>query len=110
MTQSEIVSVIETILSDIAQPGVPHDIEYQIITDTAHHHYQVVANGWRGMKRVFGIIVHIDIKDELVWVQEDNTDYGVAEALVRNGIPKERIVLGFHAPYKREYTGFATGE
>jgi hypothetical protein len=54
--------------------------------------------------------VQIDVKNNLVWLQEDNTDYGVAEALVNAGIPKESIVLGFHAPYKRPYTGFATGD
>ncbi|MCE2907135.1 MAG: XisI protein [Anabaena sp. CoA2_C59] len=24
-------------------------------------------------------------------------------------VPKEDIVLGFHAPYKRQFTGFAVG-
>jgi hypothetical protein len=108
--QVEIIAIIERLLEEIARPGISSEIEYQVVTDTKHHHYQVVANGWRGMTRTFGIVVQIDLKDGLVWVQEDNTDYGVAEALVRHGISKDRIVLGFHAPYKRPYTGFATGE
>jgi XisI protein len=78
--------------------------------DTIRDHYQVVVVGWRGMKRTFGILVQIDLKDDLVWVQEDNTEYRVAEALVQSGISKDKIVLGFQAPYKRPYSGFATGE
>ncbi|HEX6384245.1 MAG TPA: element excision factor XisI family protein, partial [Anaerolineae bacterium] len=31
----------------------------------------------------------------------------IANELVKSGVPKEDIVLAFHAPYKREYTGFA---
>jgi hypothetical protein len=29
--------------------------------------------------------------------------------LVALGVPKEDIVLAFHAPYKRPYTGFGVG-
>jgi hypothetical protein len=30
--------------------------------------------------------------------------------LVRFGIPKDKIVLGFQAPFKRKFTEFATGD
>jgi hypothetical protein len=33
----------------------------------------------------------------------------MANELVALGVPKEDIVLAFHAPYKRQYTGFAVG-
>jgi XisI protein len=105
------LEAIKTVLEDIAQPGKPSkDIEYQIITDTKHHHYQVVASGWRKMEHIHAIIVQIDLRDDLVWIQADNTDYDVAEALVRLGIPSDKIVLGFQAPTLRKYTGFAIGE
>jgi hypothetical protein len=102
--------IIQTILEDIAKPGNPPELEYQIVIDSERHHYQVLVSGWQGTKRTYGIVVQIDIKNDLVWVQEDNTDYRVADALVEAGISKDKIVLGFHAPYKRQYTGFATGE
>ena len=53
--------------------------------------------------------VHIHLKNGFVWVEEDNTDYGVVEEMVRRGFQKEEIVLAFHAPYKRPHTGYATG-
>jgi hypothetical protein len=102
--------IIQTILEDIAQPGIPAELEYQIVIDKERQHYQVLVSGWQGTKRTYGILVQIDVKGDLIWVQEDNTDYRVADALVEAGIPKDKIVLGFHAPYKRQYTGFATGE
>lgn len=33
--------------------------------------------------------------------------YGDINELVEWGVPKEDIVLAYHAPYKRQYTGFA---
>jgi aspartyl-tRNA synthetase len=110
MSQSEMIAVIERILKDLSQPSFQKEIEYQVVMDKERHHYQVIANGWVGNKRTYGMIVHIDIKDGLIWVQEENTDYGVVDEMLRAGISKDKIVLGFHAPYKRPYTGFATGE
>ena len=51
----------------------------------------------------------IAIRDGLVWLEEDRTDAEIAEQLIEQGIARERIVLGFQAPYKRGLHGFATG-
>lgn len=40
-------------------------------------------------------------------MQRDGTEDGIANELVQAGIPKEDIVLGFHEPDVRPYTGFA---
>jgi hypothetical protein len=110
MTQPEIIAIIERILYEIATPGPFPEVEYQVVMDTVRHHYQVVVSGWRGLVRTYGILVHIDLKGDLVWVQEDNTEYRVVDELVKSGIAKQQIVIGFHAPYKRPLGEFATGE
>ena len=51
--------------------------------------------------------MHMDIKDGKIWIQHDGTEIGVANELVELGVPKEDIVLAYHAPYQRVYTGFA---
>ncbi len=56
---------------------------------------------------IYGCPVHIDIKDEKIWIQNDNTKVGIANELVDRGIPKKDIVLGYQAPYLRHYTDFA---
>ena len=84
------------------------DVEGQIIFDSERDHYQLVNVGWRqGKHRVYGTVIHIDIKDGKIWIQWDGTDDSVADELVEKGIPKSDIVLGFHAPYKRQFTQFA---
>jgi hypothetical protein len=83
------------------------EIETQLIFDRERDHYQILKTGWRGLERTYGVSIHIDIKDEKIWIQQNNTDLLIAEELVEKGVPKEDIVLAFHAPYKRKYTGFA---
>lgn len=50
----------------------------------------------------------LNIKNHKVWVQHDGTEVGIADELVKLGVPKEDIVLAFHEPLVRKYTGFAT--
>lgn len=104
------LEAIQTVLEDIALPGTPSDLDFQIIKDTENHHYQVVVSGWRGWERVHAIVVQIDLRGDLVWIEADNTDYDVAKALVELGVPRDKIVLGFQPPSLRKHTGFATGE
>ncbi len=84
--------------------------KYEPVFDAEHDRYQVLLNGWTDLKRSFSIVAQIDIRDGLIWLQQDNTDLELANCLIERGIPKERIVLGFHAPYKRGLNGFGTGE
>ncbi len=49
---------------------------------------------------------YIDLKGEKIWVQQDWTDSIIVDKLMELGAAKEDIVLAFHAPYKRPYTGF----
>jgi hypothetical protein len=100
---------VQDVLAQFASiPGIPAEVETQTIFDTQRDHYQLVNVGWHHKnRRVYGCVVHIDIKDGKVWIQWDGTDIGIASELVEKGIPKEDIVLAFHAPYARQYTGFA---
>lgn len=102
--------LVQTILSDYAlKSHTGSDMEVQTVFDTKRHHYQLVNVGWRGQRRLYGSIIHIDIKSGKIWIQWDGTEVGLANELVERGVPKEDIVLAFQAPSKRKYTGFAVG-
>lgn len=85
------------------------EVEVQLIFDREHDHYQLVNLGWHGPKRIRGCVLHIDLKGEKIWIQHDGTEVGIADELVSLGVPKEDIVLAFHARSRRPYTGFAVG-
>lgn len=71
--------------------------------------YQLVYVGWRESQRVYGVVLHIDIIDGKIWVQQDGTEVGIANKLVEVGVPKHDIVLGIDPPKMRQYTEFAVG-
>ncbi|MGK7874270.1 MAG: XisI protein [Xenococcaceae cyanobacterium] len=85
------------------------DVEVQLVLDRERDHYHLMTVGWDGYERIRGSLLHIDIKEGKIWIQHDGTEEGVAKELLELGVPKEDIVLAFHAPYKRKYTGFALG-
>jgi hypothetical protein len=85
------------------------EIESETIFDTEHDHYQLVHVGWHDNRRVYGCVLHLDIKDGKIWIQHDGTEIGIANQLVALGVPKSDIVLAFHSPFKRQFTEFAVG-
>ena len=98
---------IQTLLSAYAAiPIANGEIECYTAFDTQQDHYQVVNVGWDGYRRVYGCVLHLDIKEGKIWVQHNMTEMRIAHELVDWGMKKEDIVLGFQAPEMREYTGF----
>lgn len=99
--------LLQTILKTHSDNHLDNDTEVQLIFDTERDHYQVIHLGWEEQRRVYGCIIHVDIKDGKVWIQRDGTEVGVANELVNAGVPKKDIVLAFQSPYKRQFTEYA---
>jgi hypothetical protein len=89
--------------------NVNSEIRNQLICDDENGHYMVMSMGWaeKPDRRIHGCLIHIDVIDGKVWIQRDGTEEGVAGDLEEAGIPKEKIVLGFHQPRVRKYTDYA---
>ncbi|HIK05072.1 MAG TPA: XisI protein [Trichormus sp. M33_DOE_039] len=100
---------IQNLLNEHAKLVWDERIQAQTIFDTEHDHYQLVYVGWRNSKRVYGTVLHLDIIDGKIWIQQDGTEVGIANKLVELGVPKQDIVLGFDPPKFRHYTDFAVG-
>jgi XisI protein len=57
--------------------------------------------------RVHGCVVHAEIRDGKIWIHYDGIEDGITSELVTAGVTKDHIVLAFHPPQVREYTGYA---
>jgi len=100
--------IIENILAEYTHiPYAYGDMHSKTIFDRASDSYLLLTVGWDGVKRIHGCLVHIDIINSKVWIQRDDTEYGIARELEKAGIPKHQIVLGFHTPDVRPYTEYA---
>ncbi|MDX2245642.1 MAG: XisI protein [Bacteroidia bacterium] len=84
------------------------EFETQLLFDDDMGHYYLMRVGWDGLKRIHACLLHIDLKDGKIWIQRDGVEEGVTKEFLDRGVPKEDIVLAFHAPYKRKFTGYAT--
>lgn len=85
------------------------EIEVCTLFDVETDCYQVMRAGWLKERRVYGALIQIDLKGGKCWIQYDGTEVGVANELVELGVPKEDIVLAYHAPLLRQYGEFAVG-
>lgn len=77
------------------------------IADHQKDRYLLLEEGWEGHKRIHGLLADLEIRDGKIWVQADNTDHPLAEQLVRYGIPREQIALGFRSPERRVASEFS---
>jgi hypothetical protein len=100
--------IIREVLTEQAHPYAhSNHVDTEIICDTEHDHYQLTYIGWQEQKRIFSLILHFDIKDEKIWVQYNGTETAIAQILIDKGVPASDIVLGFHSPFKRQFSGYA---
>ena len=83
------------------------EIQNETIFDREADRYLVISLGWQEIRRIHGCLIHVDIIDGKVWIQRDGTEHGITDELVAAGIPKDRIVLGFHPPGVRQHTEYA---
>ena len=83
------------------------DLKCQLIVSDDQNNFWLITQGWEDELRVHGCLVHLEIINNKIWIQCDNTEDGIANELVAAGIPKSDIVLAFHPPDVRKFTEFA---
>lgn len=98
--------IVEQVIQEyVAQPF--GDFQREAVVDREAGRYLVLTMGWQGYRRVHHSIIHIDIIEDKVWIQEDNTEEGITVKLLEAGIPKQQIVLGFQHPTVRPLGEYA---
>ncbi len=82
--------------------------ENETVFDEENSRYLVISQGLdhRGIRH-HSCLLHLEIINGKIWIQKDNTEDGIATDLLKAGIKKSEIVLGFHEPKIRQYTEFA---
>lgn len=101
-------NIIETCLLEYTRPPYVHDeIDKEAVFDRTRDRYLVITIGWQKRKRIHSCLLHIDLIDGKVWIQRDDTESGIAYDLLRAGIPKEDLVIGFRPADVRPFIEFA---
>lgn len=80
--------------------------ESQLIFDEKKDHYLWLKVGWNDQRRIYYTVIHFDIKNGKIWLQQNATDLNPAEDLIELGVKREDIILGLQPPHKRPYTNY----
>jgi XisI protein len=75
---------------------------YQLIFDPIRDRYLVLHDKWRGESRICGCSMHLDIIDNQIWIQQNNTEIYVDRELIQLGVLTKDIILGFRSPSVRQ--------
>src|SRR5437868_3893229 len=75
---------IKDILKPLAAIPFPDVVTMRATTvfDDTTNVYLVVVEGWQDVQRLHGCLVHVEIKGDKIWIQQDGTEHGVAGDLL----------------------------
>src|SRR5207244_1099087 len=97
------ICAIAALVNKRPTPGV----DTLCVFDDERGEYLLINTGWAERRRVHGVTLFVRLHDGKIWIEEDWTEDGIANELVKAGVPKEDIVLAFHHPEERPLTEFA---
>ena len=104
----ELKQAIIKVLEDyIEYLGNDPETQSQLVIDETQNHYLLIEIGWDNSRRIYGTLIHIDIINQKIWIQQDGTEEGIANELVNLGISPKQIVLAYKTPERRKITDFA---
>ncbi len=99
---NEVRQAIERLLTEVADRDnvgfVNAEVRTYCLFDRERDQYLVLRLGWQGGRRVKGIVLHVRLEDEVVWIEENWTERPIASELATLGVPPDSIVLGFKPP------------
>lgn len=100
--------IIKRVLLKHAERVPSHgELEIHPVFDEERDIYLLVSHGWDATGRTHDVIFHLMLKDGKIWIEVDGSEEGIADELNQTGITKDKIVLGFYRPKRREITEFA---
>jgi XisI protein len=98
--------IIQLLMQHLSAP-VNGEVITMPILDQERDHYQLLDIGWdEAGKRVFQPIIHIDLLDGKIWIQENAMDVDIAKDLVAEGVEPLDIVLGLHSRSLRRFSEY----
>jgi hypothetical protein len=112
MTEKLIIyqQIVQDLLMEYSQNKPAYgDIEVETVFDTQRHHYQIIHLGWQHNRWIHQCVMHLDIRNEKIWIFYNSTEHDIAADLVSLGVLKQDIVLGFHPPFMRELSDYGVG-
>lgn len=78
------------------------DIESELLFDEKNDRYLLLHIGWLEGQRIHSTVLHLDIIDEKIWIQCNDTEFVLKDELMSLGISARDIVIGIQPPSVRK--------
>jgi hypothetical protein len=88
-------------------PRIPSYWKIVSVQDSQQDRYTLQEVSFAKDRYETSLLAYLEIRAGKIWILTDNTEEGIATDLVRFGIPKNQIVLGFYSLALREVGEFA---
>lgn len=103
---AEFQKIIQETLTEYATgTTLGGEIESQTVFDLQNNRFLLIDLGWDGSRRIYNCLIHVEIRAGKIWIQRNQTDCSLTEALLSRGVERGEIVLGLQPPELREYAG-----
>jgi XisI protein len=103
-------AIIDALNEVAARSANNGEVRTVTVFDESSNQYQILDLGWDdGGKRVFQPMIHLELLDGKIWIQENMTDLDVAKVLLGWGVEPSDIVLGMHSASLRRFSEYAIG-
>lgn len=83
------------------------ELKRRLIIDRDQSEFILLMIGWSKKRYKHGVLFHFEIIGDKIWLHVNHTDVDIGERLVKKGIPKSDIVLGFLSKLERTLEGYA---
>lgn len=83
------------------------EVEQQLIINKDESQFLIMAVGWYEETYKHFAVFHAQLKNEKIWIHQNNTDEDIGTILEKKGVPKLEMVIGFLTPFERELSDYA---
>ena len=102
---SDSVNRYRQIVIDFLVQVCADEPDIEPVFDTVRDRYLLLSEGWRGQERVYGVLMHVDIRSGKVWIQRNQTEVEIEDVLLGLGIAEGDIVRGLIPLEYRQLAG-----
>jgi hypothetical protein len=95
--------IVKDVINKYARLRPSHgDIRLDTIFDERQDHYALMQSGWDRGVRVRGNLIYVTLHGDKVYIEYDGTENGIADELIRRGIPEDKIIFAFLSPTREK--------
>lgn len=101
LSLTQLQTLIENVLCESQRFYERSGVRVTASFDRNRNQFLLIEEGWEGYKRIHFPLAHLEIQENLIYIQRDGTHDGLALDLLRAGVPAEKLVLAFKHPSER---------